>query len=58
MAAPGGRRIALALRDAGGRVRVVEARTPRFSEASRPLRVYRVLLDLGRSAGPVALAWQ
>ena len=33
-AAPGGRRIALALRDASGEVRVVEARTPRFSEAS------------------------
>ena len=57
-ASPGGRRIALALRDASGRVRVIEARTPRFSEASHPLQVYRVLLDLGRVAGPVALTWQ
>ena len=58
VAAPGGRRIALALRDGSGRVRVVEARTPRFSEASYPLRVYRVLLDLGHASGPVGLTWQ
>jgi hypothetical protein len=57
-ASPGGRRIALALRDASGAVRVVEARTPRFSEAASPLRVSRVLLDLGRVSGPVLLAWQ
>jgi hypothetical protein len=57
-ASPGGRRIALALRDQAGRVRVIEARTPRFSEASHPLQVYRVLLDLGRAAGPVTLGWQ
>jgi hypothetical protein len=57
-ASPGGRRIALALRDASGKVRVIEARTPRFSEASQPLQIYRVLLDLGRVAGPVALTWQ
>jgi hypothetical protein len=58
VAAPGGRRIALALRDPTGAVRVIEAHTPRFSEASRPLRASRVLLDLGPVAGPVALAWQ
>ncbi|HEY3765236.1 MAG TPA: hypothetical protein VGL44_08755, partial [Gaiellales bacterium] len=57
-AAPGGRRIALALRAADGSVRVVEARTPRFSEASHPLQVYRVLLAMGRVDGPVALTWQ
>ncbi len=57
-ASPGGRRIALALRDASGAVRVVEARTPRFSEASYPLRIYRVLLDLGHAPGPVTLGWQ
>ncbi len=57
-ASPSGRRIAIALRDASGNVRVVEARTPRFSEASHPLRVYRVLLDLGQVADPVALTWQ
>lgn len=57
-ASPGGRRIALALRDPSGAVRVVEARTPRFGEASYPLRVYRVLLDLGRAPGPVTLGWQ
>ena len=57
-ASPGGRRIALALRDASGAVRVVEARTPRFSEASYPLRIYRVLLDLGDAPGPVTLGWQ
>ena len=58
VAAPGGRRIAVALRDGSGHVRVVEARTPRFSEASFPLRVYRVLADLGEVAGPVGLTWQ
>jgi hypothetical protein len=58
VAAPGGHRIAVALRDASGRVRVVEARTPRFSEASFPLRIYRVLADLGPIAGPVQLGWQ
>jgi hypothetical protein len=57
-AAPGGHRIAVAIRDGGGRVRVVEARTPRFSEASFPLRVYRGLADLGDIAGPVGLTWQ
>ena len=57
-AAPGGHRIAVALRDASGHVRVVEARTPRFSEASFPLRIYRVLADLGRIAGPVQVGWQ
>jgi hypothetical protein len=56
--APGGRLLALALRDASGDVRVVEARTPRFSEAAHPLRVYRVLLHLGRVDGPVTLGWQ
>jgi hypothetical protein len=58
VAAPGGHRIAVALRDGGGRVHVVEARTPRFSEASFPLRVYRLLADVGETAGPVALTWQ
>jgi hypothetical protein len=58
VAAPGGHRIAVAIRDAGGRVRVVEARTPRFSEASFPLRIYRVLADLGETAGPIQLTWQ
>ena len=58
VAAPGGHRIAVAIRDAGGRVRVVEARTPRFSEASFPLRIYRILADLGETAGPIALTWQ
>jgi hypothetical protein len=58
VAGPGGRRIALALRDASGRVRVVEARTPRFSEKSQPLQVSRTLLELGSITGPVALAWQ
>jgi hypothetical protein len=57
-AAPGGRRIALALRDPEGNVRVVEAYTPRFSEDSSPLRVSRTLLELGRITGPVALTWQ
>jgi len=57
-ASPGGRRIALALRDGSGAVRVIEARTPRFSEASHPLQVYRVLLDLGRVSGPALLTWQ
>lgn len=58
VAAPGGRRIAVAIRDGSGHVRVVEARTPRFSEASFPLRIYRVLADLGETAGPVGLTWQ
>jgi hypothetical protein len=58
VAGPGGREIALALRDPNGGVRVVEARTPRFSEEAAPLRVSRLLLDLGRIAGPVALTWQ
>jgi hypothetical protein len=53
-----GRRLALALRGAGGKVHVVEARTPRFSEASHPLRLYRALADLGRVTGPVQLIWQ
>jgi hypothetical protein len=53
-----GRRLALALRGADGKVHVVEARTPRFSEASHPLRLYRALADLGRVAGPVQLIWQ
>ncbi|HEY8860231.1 MAG TPA: hypothetical protein VIM27_12315 [Gaiellales bacterium] len=57
-AAPGGRRIALALRDAEGNVRVVEAYAPRFSEESSPLRVSRTLLELSRITGPVALTWQ
>ncbi len=57
-AAPGGRRLALALRDSDGDVRVVEARTPRFSEAATPLHVIRTLIDLGPVAGPVALSWQ
>jgi hypothetical protein len=57
-AAPGGRRIALALRDAEGRIRVVEARTPRFSEVSSPLQVSRPLLELSRVTGRVALTWQ
>jgi hypothetical protein len=57
-AAPGGRRIALALRDPDGTVRVIEAYTPRFSEESSPLRVSRTLLELGRISGPVALTWQ
>jgi hypothetical protein len=58
VAAPGGHRIAVAIRDGAGRVHVVEARTPRFSEASFPLRIYRVLADLGEAAGPVRLTWQ
>src|SRR4051812_42664345 len=41
-----GRRLALALRDPIGDVRVVEARTPRFSSAAYPLRVYRLLLTI------------
>jgi hypothetical protein len=53
-----GRRLALALRGADGKVHVVEARTPRFSEAAHPLRLYRALADLGRVAGPVQLTWQ
>lgn len=57
-AAPGGHRIAVAVRDGSGRVRIFEARTPPFSEASFPLRVYRILADLGRIAGPVQLTWQ
>jgi hypothetical protein len=58
VAAPGGHRIAVAVRDGSGRVHVYEARTPRFSEASFPLRVYRALADLGQVAGPVRLGWQ
>jgi hypothetical protein len=57
-AAPGGRRLALALRGRDGDVRVVEARTPRFSEAAAPLRVTRTLIDLGHVRGAVALSWQ
>jgi hypothetical protein len=53
-----GRRLALALREPGGSVQVVEARTPRFSEAAHPLRIYRVLARFGRAAGPVQLIWQ
>jgi hypothetical protein len=58
VAAPGGHRIAVAIRDGSGHVRVVEARTPRFSEASFPLRIYRGLADLGQTAGPIAVIWQ
>jgi hypothetical protein len=58
VAGPGGRRIALALRDSDGGVQVIEARTPRFSEESSPLQVSRTLLELGRITGPVALTWQ
>ncbi len=58
VAGPGGRRIALALRDPSGSVRVVEGRTPRFSEQSAPLQVSRTLLELGPVAGPVILGWQ
>src|SRR6185437_7710701 len=43
-----GRRLAIALRDAVGEVRVVEAHTPRFSSAAYPLRVYRLLLTIQR----------
>jgi hypothetical protein len=53
-----GHRLALALRDPGGGVRVVEARTPRFSSASYPLRIYRLLLRLRASDGAVAVTWQ
>ena len=53
-----GRRLALALRDPVGEVRVVEARTPRFSSAAYPLRVYRLLLTIHRTDGPVTLTWQ
>jgi hypothetical protein len=53
-----GRRLALALREADGSVQVVEARTPRFSEASHPLRIYRVLARFRRAAGPVQLTWE
>jgi hypothetical protein len=53
-----GRRLALALRAPDGAVRVVEVRTPRFTEASNPLRVYRLLLTLRAAEGPVALSWQ
>jgi hypothetical protein len=58
VAAPGGHRIGVAVRDGADRVHVYEARTPRFSEASFPLRVYRVLADLGQVPGPVRLGWQ
>jgi hypothetical protein len=58
VAAPGGHRIAVAVRDGSGRVHVYEARTPRFSEASSLLRAYRALADLGQVAGPVRLGWQ
>jgi hypothetical protein len=58
VAAPGGHRIALALRDANGDVRVVEARTPPFTEAATPLHVIRTLIDLGPVSGPVSLSWQ
>jgi hypothetical protein len=57
-AGDGGRRLALALRDPDGGVRVVEARTPRFSSAGHPLRVYRLLLALRQADGPVTLSWQ
>ena len=53
-----GRRLAIALRDAAGDVRVVEAHTPRFSSAAYPLRVYRLLLTIHRAGGAVALTWQ
>ena len=53
-----GRRLAIALRDAVGEVRVVEAHTPRFSSAAYPLRVYRLLLTIHRASGAVALTWQ
>jgi hypothetical protein len=58
VAAPGGHRIAVAVREHSGRVRILEARTPRFSEAAFPLRIYRVLADLGPVDGPVGLIWQ
>ncbi len=54
----GGRRLAMALRDPGGAVRVIEARTPRFSSADYPLRIYRLLLTLRQAGGPVILSWQ
>jgi hypothetical protein len=57
-AAPGGHRIAVAVRAGDGGVRVFEARTPRFSEVAFPLRVYRLLADLGQVAGRVGLTWQ
>ncbi len=57
VAAPGGHRIAVAVRHDDG-VRVFEARTPRFSEAAFPLRVYRVLADLGPIPGAARLGWQ
>ncbi|HEX5252085.1 MAG TPA: hypothetical protein VFW14_20660 [Gaiellales bacterium] len=53
-----GRRLALAIRDSLGDVQVVEARTPRFSSAAYPLRVYRLLLRIRHTDGPVALSWQ
>jgi hypothetical protein len=53
-----GRRLALALRDPVGDVRVIEARTPRFSSAAYPLRVYRLLLTIRHAEGAVALTWQ
>jgi hypothetical protein len=58
VAAPGGHRIAVAVRDEDGGVRVLEARTPRFSEAAFPLRVDRVLAGLGHVAGPLDIGWQ
>jgi hypothetical protein len=53
-AAPGGRRLVLALR-AGGVTRVVLAETPTFAPGAA-LRVLRTIAA-GRLTGPVALAW-
>ena len=56
-ASPDGRRIVLAL-ESGGRMRVLIAATPRFSEEAAPLRLLRTLADqpvAGR--GPVPLSW-
>jgi len=54
---PDRRKIVVAL-ESGGRLRVVIAATPRFSEESTPLRILRTLAD-GPVAGPrrVPLSW-
>jgi hypothetical protein len=57
-AAPGGMRIAVAVRDAGGAVRVLEAVSPRFGPRASALRVTRVLLAAGVAPGPVSITWQ
>ena len=56
-ASPDGRRIVLALAS-GGRLRVVIAATPRFSEEADPLRILRTLADRPvAGGGRVPLSW-